>query len=88
MKDLVEVMLLETLTLEDEKVLGKTLNCLINFANEAYWIDRLAEEGIARKVFAVLKSKVKPDTLEEVAPIKVMETAPVTYEVEREGGTI
>lgn len=34
MKDLIEVMLLETLDLDDEKVLGKTLNCLINFANE------------------------------------------------------
>jgi hypothetical protein len=88
MKDLIEIMLLETLDLEDEKVLGKTLNCLINFANESYWIDRLAEEGIARKVFAVLKVKVKPDTQEVVAPIKIMETAPVTYEVEREGGTI
>lgn len=88
MKDLIEIMLLETLDLEDEQVLGKTLNCLINFANESYWIDRLAEEGIARKVFAVLKVKVKPDTQEVVAPIKIMETAPVTYEVEREGGTI
>jgi len=88
MKDLLELMCLECTGLDDEKVLGKTLNCLINFANEEYWIVKLAEEGVARMVFAVLKSKVKPDTQEVVAPIKVMETAPVTYEVEREGGTI
>ena len=88
MKDLLEVMCLEVRDLEEEKTLGKCLNCLINFANEAYWIEKLAEEEVARKVFAVLKEKVKPDTPEIVAPIKVMETAPVTYEVAREGGTI